>query len=99
LKDLGEALNPAPMGRIAYCAYGKHKPEPSRKELAFFVDRGPGSKYAMEHCGSPECGGFYTIPAHTDEVRAKNPDFKCKGFVPHGPFEFDEYYCGCHGWE
>jgi hypothetical protein len=23
---------------------------------------------------------------------------KCKQFTPHGAYEFDEYYCGCHGW-
>lgn len=96
LKVLGEALNPA-VPRIAHCAYGMHAPEPSRKDLAFFVDRGPGSVWAATHCGSPECGRFYTIEAHTPEAMARNPDLKCKAFVACGPHEFDEYYCGCHG--
>lgn len=28
----------------------------------------------------------------------KNP-IKCAGFTAHGPHEFDEFYCGCHGWD
>lgn len=95
-------------GRIAKCAYsspGRYwygNPEdhakgvPSRIDLAFFEYKGPGSKAAMEHCG--ECG--YYLVAHSGPQMGKwvkNP--KDHEFVPHGPYEFDTYYCGCFGWD
>lgn len=31
-----------------------------------------------------------------NQIRNSN---KCQKFVPHGPHETDNYYCGCHGWD
>jgi len=33
-----------------------------------------------------------------DLHQVPNP-LKCKTFTPVGPAEFDEFYCGCHGWD
>lgn len=70
---------------------------PSRWDLAFFKYRGPGSEDAETVC--KVCG--YRKCAHEDHEGRINvvKEGKCTGFVPHGPFEYDEYYCGCHGWD
>ena len=87
------AEGPDLSGRTAQCSYFPkgHAPKPSSLDLAFFVFKGDGSMESKERC---VCG-YYEI-AHK-----KRPlkELKCSGFRPHGPFEFDEYYCGCHGWD
>lgn len=78
-------------GRVAQCAYtpNGHAPRPSSLDLAFFEYRGPGSPDASDLC---VCG--YREVAH-----GKGNLHVCKQFTPHGPYEFDKYYCGCHGWD
>lgn len=90
-------------GREAHCtSCGKVAPSTDRDHLAFFRYRGAGSAAADESCGV--CG--FNIRAHDPEFCAKNVDprtviekGKCTGFVPHGPWDFDLYYCGCRGWD
>ena len=74
-------------GRIAKCSCGKEKE--SSVDLAFFEFKGVGSHRAENIC--KHCG-YHLIP-HTN---GKITDHE---FEPHGPFEFDEYYCGCQGWD
>lgn len=77
-------------------------------KLPFFEFKGPGSKHAAEKCAN--C--TYTKPGHFGEnagrykVReglGKKIPTHCvnngKEFVAAGPAEFDEFYCGCHGWD
>ena len=101
------AENPDVSGRMAKCAYcGSLKPSAEGLDgrLAFFQFNGEGSRRAREQCKN--CG--YYLSAHDPEQMAKNvpsnrrtvvEQGKCKGFEPHGAFEFDEYYCGCEGWD
>lgn len=90
--------------RMARCTYCRRvRPSSEREALPFFEDRGPGSDDAVNHC---KCG--YHHVAHTVEGMANNvpsnrrtviEQGKCRGFEPHGPHEFDAYYCGCRGWD
>lgn len=91
--DQPVSLVPDLTGREARCSYGHHPrgTVPSRLDLAFFEYRGPGSPAATEQC--KKCG--YLKMAH-DEGRTQQG--KCE-FEPHGPYEFDKYYCGCWGWD
>lgn len=97
-------------GRIAKCGYSSpgrywygtvedhNKGVPSRIDLAFFEFKGEGSRIAMERC--KECG--FADVAHEGEKLGKwvrDADVKRHPFVPHGPYEFDSYYCGCYGWD
>ena len=81
-------------GRIARCAHcGKEAP--SSLDLAFFEFRGEGSKEAAQVCKNCR----FAKRAHIKEVMDRNPSLKCVDFIPHGPFEYDRYYCGCFGWD
>lgn len=37
--------------------------------------------------------------ATVESIKKVRSTLKCREFEPHGPHEFDQYYCGCHGWE
>lgn len=102
--------SPSLEGRFAKCAYNnendkhpdahKNEPIPSALSLAFFEYKGEDSNKALNAC--KKCG-YYQI-AHTLEnaIRLhRNPDdyIKDHEFEPHGAYEFDEYYCGCWGWD
>lgn len=78
--------------RQARCAYGDSI-VPSDYNLAFFKYRGPGSFDAINKC---KCG-YYRV-AHNN---SPTPSWskRCQNFEAHGPYEYDEYYCGCHGWD
>lgn len=80
-------------GRQARCTC--RRLEPSSRDLAFFEFCGEGSERATKTCKN--C--HYHAVAHTAAVMAKNDALKCTNFEPHGPFEFDSYYCGCRGWD
>jgi hypothetical protein len=84
--------DPSLEGRLARCMCGNTRPsiESEDGSLAFFEFRGEGSPKAKQMC--KHCR-YYEV-AHRPE---KNHD--CKTFEPHGAFEFDEYYCGCRGWD
>jgi hypothetical protein len=78
-------------GRFAKC--GPHcTVAPSNTSLAFFEYLGPGSPSSRQNCA--QCGYFDS--AHNKMPRSGNV---CLTFRPHGPYEFDRYYCGCHGWD
>jgi len=83
------AEEPDLKGRRARCAYFRTcgSEVDSSVDLAFFKYKGPGSRHAEEMCGN--CA--YHKDGHV-LVRTN-----CE-FVPRGPAEYDEYYCGCHGW-
>jgi len=78
----------------------------SSPNLAFFEYRGPGSKYESK---CKNC--FYFADAHPSqggtgyyENSKKKMESLCehngKQFEPCvGGLEFDEFYCGCHGWD
>ena len=88
-------------GRKAKC--GDHKPgsgdgiRDSNWELPFFRYRGPGSFDAEDVCAI--CG--YRKTAHVTKPIGRNvvAEEICPGFKSHGPFEYDEFYCGCWGWD
>lgn len=85
--------------RTARCHCGRIEPSSKSADgsLAFFEYRGLGSRLATEQC---KCG-YYEI-AHKYESGRVSPepiDCKAGGFAPHGPHEFDSYYCGCDGWD
>ena len=73
--------------------------QPSNDALAFFKFKGPGSREADEACAN--CG-YYEI-AHDSAKLDGRPSVidtgKCSGFVAHGPFDRDEFYDGCMGWD
>ena len=95
------------MSREAQCPYCKVTRPSYDPTLAFFEDRGPESRPAVENC---RCG--YHEKAHDKAHMASlvpgrdgkpRPtvveDGRCPGFEPHGPWEFDSFYCGCRGWD
>ncbi len=82
-------------GRMAKCGCGHTVASTFDNSIAFFQFRGEGSRDALENCKN--C--WYSRRAHEPEVMAKNLALKCTNFEPHGPYEFDSFYCGCRGWE
>lgn len=88
------ALTPNLEGRFAKCGKECHL-RPSSTDLAFFEYRGPDSPASKRHC--IQCGYYESAHKPTDG----RPRFKavCLNFRPHGPYEFDSYYCGCRGWD
>lgn len=79
---------------------------PTSDNLAFLERTGEGTKAATESCAN--CGyheiahsydGNYAPPSNK-----KNPHL-CLNFdppmefVPHGPWPYDRFYCGCRGWD
>lgn len=81
-------------GRQARCSV-QCELRPSSLSLAFFEYRGEGSRAAKENCA--KCGYYET--AHKPEGDKPRNRSVCLSFVPHGPYEFDNYYCGCCGWD
>ena len=84
---------PALIGRAAQCSCGKTVP--SSTDLPFFEFKGLNSPRARDAC--KVCG--MNIGVH----QAINPTTMRAGitdhaFVPHGPYFYDAYYCGCRGW-
>jgi hypothetical protein len=75
-------------GRQARCSY-KCKVVPSSTALPFFEYLGPGSAAARERCKT--CSYF--------EAAHRPGTLACDTFEPHGPYEYDRYYCGCRGWD
>lgn len=91
-------------GRMAECTYcGKRVP--SSVNLPFFEYKGPGSLCAETKC---HVCGYYTkgIPLKNGKLCYCNTNKpipsvcinKGKKCV-YGPLEYDEYYCGCRGWD
>jgi hypothetical protein len=83
------------MRRFAKCCEESPIME-SSKSLAFYEFRGEGSKDAINLC---ICG--YHRVAHVPDLThscTKNCGH-CNNFQPHGPYEYDRYYCGHMGWD
>lgn len=84
-------------GRQAKCAQCG-KLTPSKFNLPFFVPKGIDSRWAQDHC---VCWFHRTAHERTDYTDT----FKkrcCDDFTSiasQGGSEFDEYYCGCRGWD
>lgn len=76
--------------RKAKCSCGKIVK--SDVKLAFFEYLGEGSQASINIC--KHCHYHYT--AHTG--KSNNP-YICKNFESQGALEFDNYYCGCRGWD
>lgn len=88
------ASRPSLEGRFAKC--GKTcAVEPSNADLAFFEYLGPDSPASKNHCA--QCG-YYESAHKRDGDRLPSQNV-CLNFRPHGPYEFDRYYCGCRGWD
>lgn len=85
------AAVPSLEGRLAKCGDGCRL-RPSSLDLAFFEYLGPGSPASKQNCA--KCG--YYESAHSKQPRGQHV---CLNFQPHGPYEFDRYYCGCKGWD
>lgn len=81
-------------GRFAKCFCGKT--EPSSTDLAFFEFRGEGSERAKKQCQN--CS-YYEIAHNYPPVAGQKNVAICHRFSPHGAFEFDDFYCGCRGWD
>lgn len=91
----------------------KHTAIPSSYDLAFFVYKGPGSTWAVEKCKcgylkaahEPDPAGREYPNARarkgfgTKMNAAGGQLIEDHAFEPIGPAEFDEYYCGCYGWD
>lgn len=72
------------MTRQAQCSYCKKVVE-SNPNLPFFSDLGPGSPLAENLC--VVCSMH--IRFHDDQ---KHP-------YQNGPAKYDDFYCGCRGWD
>lgn len=75
----------------------------SEGDLPFFEYRGPGSYEAAMKCKN--CNFLYQAHKKKEQEFA-NIDYKsplgkvCDNFEPHGPYEYDRFYCGCTmGWD
>lgn len=84
---------PTLSGRLAKCGCGNTRQ--SDLDLAFFEYLGPGSPAAAKtckHCRYHEVAHEKPLPKHLEKQCGHD-------FEPHGPFEFDRFYCGCRGWD
>jgi hypothetical protein len=83
------------------CDAGRDAPicnctRPSSTDLAFFKFCGGGTPAAFicRHCR-------YSLVAHADgrcpQGGSRRP--RSTRYEPQGAQEFDEFYCGCHGWD
>lgn len=96
--DAKEACTPASdprlEGRFAKCGDGCTV-RPSSADLAFFEYLGPDSPASKQNCA--QCG-YYEEAHKYDPSRVSSKPVNCQ-FRPHGPYEFDRYYCGHSGWD
>jgi len=91
-------------GRMARCEYstlrnGSPHPsnyQPSSLALPFFIFKGEDSPKAKGQCAICPFHHQGSLPP---EWAIKKGVVKPHDFTPHGPFEYDSYYCGCLGWD
>lgn len=101
-----------PLGRKGSC-WIKGQPERNKKNikickcetgsekfLPFFKYKGPGSYEAVMRCKNCD----YLYQAHEKKKKSFTPHSSlknvCDTFEPHGPYEYDTFYCGCaFGWD
>ena len=83
--------------RIARCGYKScTKTAASSKDLAFFEYQGLGSKNAELLCG--ECGMHEVVHAPINPSTGR-PGITNHDFTPKGDVGYDQFYCGCRGWD
>ena len=82
-------MNTKLTGRMAKCSYGCSI-VPSHEGLPFFTFKGEGSEDAQRCCKN--------CPYH-NVAHGKGHGDVCNNFEPKGAFEFDQFYCGCRGWD
>lgn len=81
-------------GRLAKCYCGKT--EPSSLALAFFEYLGPDSPASKENCAQCAYAEIAHAKKQSGEIRNQHI---CLRFKPHGPYDYDRFYCGCGGWD
>lgn len=82
--------------RIAKCSCGKEMP--SSPALAFFVYCGEGSSRAESTC--KVCAYHAVAHERAQDAEARHlRHIADHAFAPRGAFEFDDFYCGCRGWD
>jgi len=84
--------SPASITQCKHCRYAEvaHQSRPCERCDATGIYRGtPGFDHQCTRCNGTGTLG----PA------ARTRDGLCPGFEPHGPWEFDAYYCGHSGWD
>jgi len=84
--------------RTCYCETG------SDLNLPFFRFLGEGSDRALSicKCGFAKSAHDHVVPFFDTGKKMAIPLRNCilgPGFRPTGPKEFDEFYCGCWGWD
>lgn len=91
-------------GKMPYkneCNYGgvSNKPcsceQDSSLDLPFFEYYGPRSYKAVAACKNCK----YEKMAHERKRSFADTSTVCSNFEPHGPYEFDSFYCGCQSWD
>lgn len=92
-------------GRVAYCGRSRvndpdrpgHRPLPSpeAREHGFFTYLGPGGDNERQ-C---DVCGMHEEPHLRVTSIAKGAKVIEHTFVPRPPLPWDEYYCGCRGWD
>ena len=82
-------------GRYAKCC-AESPILPSSKDLAFFEYKGKGSYEATMSC---KCGYYEVAHIPGETHTCTQYCGHCNDFQPHGPYEYDRYYCGHSGWD
>lgn len=75
------------------------EPIPSSPTLAFFEYKGEGSRSALDMCAKCSKAKAPHVPIMEAGTRWERPGITDHTFEPHGAYEYDEYYCGCFGWD
>ena len=73
--------------------------KPSSRDLPFFEFMGEGSRDATLSC--KHCGYYKEAHEYSERRIHKEPikETRDHTFEPHGPYEFDRFYCGHSGWD
>jgi len=87
---------PSDQKRMARCSCGKIEPSNPATQFGFEY-RGPGSRAAVENCG--KCGYFECAHELAETGAPHLTHLVDHLFTPHGPYEFDSFYCGHAGWD
>jgi hypothetical protein len=83
-------------GRQARCGRCKTL-RPSSEALGWFEYKGPGCPAAETTCAHCNYKDVAHDAAEMKAIRSTTVQERgyCTGFAPHGPWEYDSYWCGC----